>query len=87
MRAQGVIALLRKLVTVLPGGLAAHIAELSPGIKALLADPKASSRVKISCLHLITDILASHPTESFSGQMPDLTEVSGRPGGRGEGSD
>jgi len=60
---QGVLALLTKLVMVVPGCLAPHFSQLVPGILFCLNERNASSPMKIDTLQFIHTVLVSHSPE------------------------
>lgn len=62
---QDCFALLKELVSVLPGALTNHISALIPGIQFSLGDKNSSSNMKIDTLSFVQSLLATHPPEVF----------------------
>uniref|UniRef100_A0A023F571 Putative tata-binding protein-interacting protein n=3 Tax=Triatoma infestans TaxID=30076 RepID=A0A023F571_TRIIF len=69
---QDCFALLKELVTVLPGALTNHIPALLPGIQYSMGDRNSSSNMKIETLSFLHCLLTTHPPEVFHPHMPVL---------------
>lgn len=66
---QDCFALLKELVSVLPGALTNHVSTLIPGIQFSLGDRNSSSNMKIDTLAFVQALLTSHPPEVFHPHM------------------
>jgi cullin-associated NEDD8-dissociated protein 1 len=61
----GAFALLKELVTVLPGALNDHIAALVPGLQYSLGDKNTNSNLKIEALSFLRQLMHSHNPTVF----------------------
>jgi len=61
----GAFALLKELVTVLPGALNDHVATLVPGIQYSLGDKNTNSNLKIEALSFLRQLMHSHDPSVF----------------------
>ncbi|XP_014246740.1 cullin-associated NEDD8-dissociated protein 1 isoform X2 [Cimex lectularius] len=66
---QDCFALLKELVTVLPGALTNHIPALIPGIQYSMGDRNSSSNMKIDTLSFMHCLLTTHSAEVFHTYM------------------
>ncbi|KAL1115704.1 hypothetical protein AAG570_005994 [Ranatra chinensis] len=78
---QDCFALLKELVTVLPGALTNHMPALIPGIQYSMGEKNSSSNMKIDTLSFLHCLLTTHPAEVFHAHMrvlvpPVVTAVS-----------
>lgn len=78
---QDCFALLKELVTVLPGALTNHMEALIPGIQYSMGDRNSSSNMKIDTLSFLHTLLCTHPADVFHAHMsvlvpPVVTAVS-----------
>lgn len=69
---QDCFALLKELVSVLPGALTNHVSALIPGIQFSLGDRNSSSNMKIDTLAFVQSLLTTHPPEVFHPHMGAL---------------
>uniref|UniRef100_A0A1B6MPH3 Uncharacterized protein n=1 Tax=Graphocephala atropunctata TaxID=36148 RepID=A0A1B6MPH3_9HEMI len=69
---QDCFALLKELVSVLPGAVTNHVPALIPGIQYSLGDKNSSSNMKIDTLSFVHCLLTSHPPEVFHQHMEVL---------------
>ncbi|BES92029.1 Cullin-associated NEDD8-dissociated protein [Nesidiocoris tenuis] len=69
---QDCLALLKELVTVLPGALTNHIRSLIPGIQYSMGDRNSSSNMKIDTLSFLHCLLTTHPATVFHAHMSVL---------------
>jgi len=66
---QDCFALLKELVSVLPGAVTNHVPALIPGIQYSLGDKNTSSNMKIDTLSFVHCLLTTHPPEVFHQHM------------------
>ncbi|XP_049773388.1 cullin-associated NEDD8-dissociated protein 1 [Schistocerca cancellata] len=69
---QDCFALLKELVTVLPGALTNHIPAIIPGMQYSLGDKNSSSNMKIDTLSFMHCLLTTHSPEVFHPHMAVL---------------
>jgi cullin-associated NEDD8-dissociated protein 1 len=62
---QGCFSLLTQLVTVLPGALNQHLAQILPGVNYSLNDKNSTSNMKIDTLNFLNHLLITHDDSLF----------------------
>eukprot|EP01113_Clastostelium_recurvatum_P046299 TRINITY_DN809_c0_g1_i2.p1 TRINITY_DN809_c0_g1~~TRINITY_DN809_c0_g1_i2.p1 ORF type:complete len:1240 (+),score=410.29 TRINITY_DN809_c0_g1_i2:61-3780(+) len=69
----GAFALLKELVSVLPGVLAPHISALVPGVVYSLGDKNSNSNLKIEALTFLRQLMSTHPEDAFHKHVSTLS--------------
>ncbi len=72
---QGCFALLTQLVTVLPGALAEHLAQIVPGVQYSLSDKTSTSNNKLDTLNFLNHLLLSHDETLFHSYLNQIVQV------------
>jgi len=71
---QGCFSLLTQLVTVLPGALADHLAQVVPGIQYSLNDKTSTSNNKLDTLNFLNHLLLTHDGALFQPYLDVLVQ-------------
>lgn len=72
---QDCFALLKELLTILPGALGSHIPQLMNGIVCSLSDKNATSNMKIDALGFVCSLLQSHNPDVFHPHIQTLVDL------------
>ncbi len=72
---QGCFSLLAQLVTVIPGALADHLAQIVPGVQYSLSDKTSTSNNKLDTLNFLNHLLLTHDETLFHKYLNQIVQV------------